>query len=260
MATSLLIIFISSLFLMLPTNILSVSFNFNSFNPYQNYITLEGDAFIPSDSSIYLSKLTSNSSGRASYSTPIQLWDSKTGRLAWFTTTFSFIIGPSSESTSLLADGISFFLSPFSSSIPQNSYGGYLGLFNADNALNSYENQILAVEFDTFQNSWDPLAAPHIGIDINSIASVTTENFASSNVDNALTAYATVNYEPNAKNLSVVLTYPQSGSGVTTTTLEFEVDLRLLLPEWIRVGFSGATGGVVESHKILTWSFSSSFY
>ena len=68
---------------------------------------------------------------------------------------------------SLLLKGL---LSPFNSSIPNNSEGGYLGLFSNETAINGTQNQFVAVEFDTYQNGWDP-SATHVGIDINSIVS-----------------------------------------------------------------------------------------
>ncbi|KAF7809413.1 Agglutinin-2 [Senna tora] len=228
-------------FLMVGHNVHSASFQFDNLQFYTKDISLQGDAFI-SNGTIQLSQVALNSAGRASYAAPIHLWDAETGDLAWFTTTFSFIVGPAATTT--FGDGISFFLSPFPSILPTNSAGGFLGLFSAETALNAYENQIVAVEYDTYGNPWDPPSA-HIGININSIASATSETLPSVNVGSGLTAFATVNYEPNAKNLSVVVTYPQFNVNVESSvsvSLWFLVDLRTVLPEWVSVGFSGATG------------------
>ena len=41
--------------------------------------------------------------------------------------------------------------------------------------------------------------------------------------------------------------------------LSFIVDLSTVLPEWVNVGFSAATGEFNQSHTILSWSFNSSF-
>lgn len=256
-AMSLLILTIFISFLSLAHNVSSTSFKFDTFQSSTKDITLQGDAFITSNGSLQLTEIVQNRAGRASYAAPVRLWDSQTGKLAWFTTTFSFEVGPASPG--LFGDGISFFVAPFSSYIPYNSSGGFLGLFSAETALNAYKNQIVAVEFDTYGNPWDPVSQ-HMGIDINSIASATTVALPSVNVQSGLPAFATVNYEPNEKNLSVVLTYPQSRVNGTTTTLSFLVDLRTILPEWVRVGFSGATGYLVEQHKILSWTFNSSFF
>ena len=249
---SILVLIIS--FLALVHNVKSVSFSFPSFGSYTNDITLQGDAYVNSEGAIKLTPVAPNSVGRASYAAPVHLWDAKTGKLAGFNTTFSFVVAPSGPG--LFGDGIAFFLAPFTSNLPNNSSGGFLGLFSPNSALNVYKNQIVAVEFDSFSgNPWDPPSA-HVGIDVNSIASVTTRKWETGNSFEV--AYATVNYEPIGKSLNVLVTYP--GSSLNTTSLSFVIDLRTVLPEWIRVGFSGATGQLVETHKIYSWTFASSFY
>jgi len=238
------------------------SFRFPSFRPYTAGITLEGDAFASSDAALHLTSTVPRSAGRASFAEPVRLWDAKTGELAGFTTTFSFVVGPATATgpTRLFGDGISFFMAPFRSCIPRNSSGGFLGLFAPETAMNVFKNQVVAVEFDTFGNPWDP-PSKHMGIDINSVASAATVALPGANLESGLTAFATVKYEPVTKNLSVLLEYPRSVVvNGTTTSLSFAVDLRTVLPEWVRVGFSGATGQLVELHKILSWTFSSSFY
>ncbi|CAJ1940313.1 unnamed protein product [Sphenostylis stenocarpa] len=250
---SLLTIIVS--FLGLTQKVKSASFSFPSFGSYTNAITLQGDAYV-SEGAINLTPVAPNNAGRASYAAPVHLWDAKTGKLAAFNTTFSFVVAPNGPG--LFGDGIAFFLAPFNSNIPNNSYGGFLGLFTPDSALNVYQNQIVAVEFDSFGgNPWDPPSA-HIGIDVNSIASATTENWEPNNAGNEVVAYASVMYEPVGKTLEVDLKYP--GTNVTVSRLSFVIDLRTVLPEWIRVGFSGATGQLVEIHNILSWTFASTFY
>ncbi|RDX81591.1 hypothetical protein CR513_37705, partial [Mucuna pruriens] len=219
--------------------------------PYTNpLLTFQGDAF--SSSGVIQLTMVQNgtimrySAGRATYALPVRLWDAKTGKVAGFTTTFSFEIlhGPNT------GDGFSFFLAPFQSHIPQDSFGGYLGLFSPDSALRrSNQNQIVAVEFDMHQNNWDP-AFPHIGIDINSISSVAMVPWE--NDLGLLTVFATVSYDPVAQNLSVVVS--------NGPTISHVIDIRTVLPEWVSVGFSGATGRLIEVHNILSWAFSSTFH
>ncbi|XP_057448593.1 lectin 7-like [Lotus japonicus] len=249
-------------FLMLAHNVNSDAFEFPGFRlPNTKYITFEGDAFA-SDGVLKLTKTAysaplPNSAGRASYAEPVRLWDERTGALAAFTTNFIFYVEPASSGSGLRGDGITFFIAPFISKIPQNSTGGFLGLFSEDSAFNAYQNQIVAVEFDSFANTWDPVAvSSHIGIDINSIVSTTTVPWRTGNNLNESIAFATVNYEAITKNLTVLVS--QGGQGVphTTTRLSYVVDLRTILPEWVRVGFSGATGLLVEQHTIYAWDFS----
>jgi len=248
-------------FLIVAQNVNSAAFTVSNFDPYKTNIELEGNAFI-SDGSIHLTNVVPNSAGRASWGGPVRLWDAHTGDLAGFTSVFSFVVAPTGPG--LIGDGITFFIAPFNSHIPKNSSGGFLGLFNAETALNTYQNQIVAVEFDSFGgnpggNPWDPVY-PHVGIDVNSIASVTTAPWKTGSVVTGFNAIAFVNYEPVEKNLSVVVRYP-GGNFVngTSNSVSFVIDLRTVLPEWVRIGFSGATGQLVELHKILSWSFKSSF-
>ncbi|KAL1290116.1 hypothetical protein AAHE18_20G106300 [Arachis hypogaea] len=215
-------------------------------------IVFEGDADY-SNGGLTLTKIVNsapigNSAGRASYSSPVRLWD------AAFTTTFSFTVEPFLYKP--FGDGIAFFIAPFVSELPKKSSGGYLGLFNADTALDSYKNQIVGVEFDSFSNAWDPNTA-HIGIDVNSIASVTTTPWQPGNV-----ASATIDYEPVSTNLSVYVRYSLVSNNVngSSSSISFVIDLRTVLPEWVKVGFSGSTGQVVDVHRILSWSFNSTFY
>ncbi|XP_050918100.1 lectin 7-like [Lathyrus oleraceus] len=253
------IIFITLIsYLIFAQNVNSASFTISDFDSYQNIIQLEGNAFI-SSGSVHLTGLAPNSTGRASYTGPVRLWNADNGNLASFTSVFSFVVAPNGPG--LFGDGIGFFIAPFNSHIPNNSSGGFLGLFDSETALNSYQNQIVAVEFDSFgENPWDPDYS-HVGIDVNSIASVTTAPWNIRSVPNGYTGFAVVKYEPVTKNLSVVVTYPGS-YGVTevSSKVSFLIDLRTVLPEWVRIGFSGATGQLVELHKILSWSFMSSFY
>ena len=43
-----------------------------------------------------------------------------------------------------------------------------------------------------------------------------------------------------------------------SSSLSYIVDLKTILAEWARVALSAATGELVESHTIRSWSFSSS--
>ncbi|KAK7317695.1 hypothetical protein RJT34_02134 [Clitoria ternatea] len=226
------------------------SFKFPNFSgPYTNtIIAFQGDA-IASNGVIEPTTMQNDAVGRATYALPVRLWDSKTGKTANFTTTFSFVI---QNDPNFLGDGISFFIAPFQSKIPKHSYGGYLGLFTPKTALrNTKSNRIVAVEFDTHPNEWDPPFA-HVGIDVNSIASVVAVKWE--NHLGLITVSATVNYEAIGRNLIVTV----SNNGLTTK-LSHVIDLRTVLPEWVSVGFSGSTGQLIEVHKILSWTFSSSF-
>ncbi|KAK9097010.1 hypothetical protein Sjap_022507 [Stephania japonica] len=236
----------------------SVSFNFSEFQPNTPNISYQEDAF-SSNGVLQLTKnqrdgsLTS-SVGRAIYSQPVRLWDSASRRLTDFTTHFSFIIN--ALNTSKYGDGLCFFLAPSGSEVPPNSTGGFLGLFSEQTAFNSTNNQIVAVEFDSFKNPWDP-SADHVGININSIVSAANVTWRSS-IKNGATANAWVTYNSTTKNLSIFLTYAKNPVYNGNSSLSYVVDLRDVLPEWISVGFSASTGSYAELHNVLSWEFNSS--
>ncbi|KAM4108861.1 hypothetical protein ACB094_03G077400 [Castanea mollissima] len=235
---------------------ISFSFNFSSFNPDNSInLTLQGDA-IPNLDGLQLTKDTRGSSinyrvGRALYHERVHLWDNSTGKLKVtdFTTNFSFII-KAVDDHEFTADGLAFFISPFNSSIPNNFEAGYLGLFSNETAINGTQNQFVAVEFDTFKNTWDNASAPHVGIDINSIVSNASVPLPTTN---GSTTNVLVSYDSASQNLSVFLTNPVFSWNYS---LSYIVDLTIL-PEWVSVGFSATTGWAIELHTILSWSFNS---
>ena len=65
------------------------------------------------------------------------------------------------------------------------------------------------------------------------------------------TVSATVSYDSKTQIFGMALN--------DGTVVAYEIDLRTVLPEFVSVGFSGATGVLIEDHEILSWTFSSSF-
>ncbi|PIA51935.1 hypothetical protein AQUCO_01000065v1, partial [Aquilegia coerulea] len=228
-----------------------------SYNNVPRNLNLQGNA---SSTSGYI-QLTTNrrdallndSTGRATYADPVRLWDSTTGIVADFNTRFRIHI------TMLFppdgADGLAFFLAPNGSVIPPNSGGNCLGLVSQSSRFNSSDNPFVAIEFDTFPNEWDP-GFDHVGIDINSIRSAAT--WTTTSLKNDSTATVWVTYNSSTQNLSVYITFAQNpvfNNGYLI--LSRVVDLQSILPEWITVGFSAATGSSFEVHNILSWEFNS---
>ncbi|KAI3895116.1 hypothetical protein MKX03_025594, partial [Papaver bracteatum] len=193
---------------------------------------------------------------RASYWKPIHLWDARTGMLTDFETDFSFNI-TCVDYIITTCHGITFFLAPLESKVPPNSGGGYIGLMSMDAAENNFmKNQIVAVEFDTFQNSWDP-SSDHVGINVNSIISVANVSLETGSMKDGRIAYARVTYDSTTNNLKVFLTY--NNPVFTHSILHHTVDLSKVLPEQISVGFSASTDDTNSIHyHILSWQFNSS--
>lgn len=248
--------FIAITFALLAARVHSLSFNFPKFSPNVDNLTLQGDAFVSSSQVIQLTRnqqddnLTS-SVGRASYDKPIRLWDAKTGKLTNFFTHFTFVmkaLNPHSH-----GDGISFFIAPFDSEIPVNSSGGYLALFSPETAHDTSANRIVAVEFDSFKNEWDP-SPDHVGINVNSIVSISTCLWNTS-IKNGSTANAWISYNGTTFNLSVFLSYANNPTFSGNSSVSYIIDLRTVMPETVRIGFSASTGALVEIHNIMSWSF-----
>ncbi|KAF7130864.1 hypothetical protein RHSIM_Rhsim10G0175900 [Rhododendron simsii] len=228
-------------------------FQVTNFSPATPNVVYQGDAVtlagaVEFNSITYLCHV-----GWVTYTERVQLWDSKTGALSDFTTNFSFIIDTLESST--YGHGLAFFLAPVGSQIPPNSAGGFLGLFNTTTS-NSAENQMVTVEFDSYSNrEWDP-AYEHIGINNNSIGSVITTPWNAS-LYSGETCTAAITYNASTKNLSVFWSY--GGNSSSQGSLSYKIDLMEILPEWVMVGFSAATGQNLEKHTLQSWAFSSSF-
>ncbi|KAJ4806607.1 receptor lectin kinase [Rhynchospora pubera] len=116
---------------------------------------------------------------------------------------------------------------------------------------------MVAVEFDTYQNLWDPSKC-HVGIDINDISSAVYEMIPNcSYIGKIMTAQ--ISYDHLTQNLSVHL----SGDNYDPTinfNINKTVNLSSILPNEVAIGFSAATGNgytALEVHQLYTWSFNS---
>ncbi|PNX81563.1 lectin [Trifolium pratense] len=224
-----------------------ISFDIPKFVTDQKNLIFQGSANTTSTGKLQLTKATKNSIGRALYSAPIHIWDSKTGNTAHFETSFTFTI--TAPSSTNIADGFAFFIAPIDTQ-PQNiGRAGFLGVFNSQTYNKSI--QTVAVEIDTFYNvDWDTNRDRHIGIDVNSIKSISTKSFV---LQNGKVGNVLIRFNANTNVLSVSLVYP----GIGVYKLDGVVPLKDVVPEWVRIGFSAATGAEFAEHDILSWSFHS---
>ncbi|KAF3971027.1 hypothetical protein CMV_005338 [Castanea mollissima] len=181
-----------------------------------------------------------DTTGRAYYSQPIQLWDPITNVTTDFTTSFEFIMRARPNDSNSTSGGIAFFItSEDSVDSPGNSSAGWLGLFNETTNGNP-SNQMVAVEFDSWQDTWDP-NDNHV------------DPFTSGDI-----MVATVSYDSTSENLSVLLTYIDVPLIANQhLNLTHNVKLRNVLPEKVTVGFSASTGRAIPVQAIRSWNFSS---
>ncbi|CAA2954618.1 L-type lectin-domain containing receptor kinase -like [Olea europaea subsp. europaea] len=153
---------------------------------------------------------------------------------------FRFVID--SSNSNCHADGLTFFLAPVDSTIPRNSSGSGLDLAYFDAMANISGDPFVAVESDTYTNDWDPYG-PHVGIDINSLISVTNFTWRD-NITEGRQNDAWIGYNLTTKNLSVIFTGYMSNQK-QKSRLDYKVDLRNYLPELVLLG-EGGFGGVYQ--------------
>ncbi|KAK9077159.1 hypothetical protein SSX86_005495 [Deinandra increscens subsp. villosa] len=256
MITSFLLVFIPF--------VASFSFNFtniSSSNRNQD-ITIVGDSYVSNDGI----QLTPNEigsdrrqkAGRATYIRPLHLWDSGSGELASFSTNFTFVID--SNGGRDYGDGLAFFLAQNNSEITR---GGAMGLpINATTIVAT--SQFVAVEFDTYPNTWDPVIrgtntsmGDHVGISISSLTSVKSRKWLSDIAGGAV-CQAWITYDSVSNNLSVSFTGFRNNRVVRQDGLVYTVDLKKELPEWVIFGFSAATGASFQKNNVRSWTFNSS--
>ncbi|KAL8116558.1 hypothetical protein AgCh_022905 [Apium graveolens] len=234
----------------------SLSFTFNNFSPNIGNISFDRNATLSSNTIQLTADLASM--GRATYSQPMNLWDDTSRNLTDFTTHFSFIIN--SQNRTKYGDGIAFFLAPVGSKIPRTATkGGSLGLTTDEQQLNSTDNPFVAVEFDVYTNPrWDPVGE-HVGIDLNSMKSVTNVSWlgGKSSVLEGLKNDAWITYRSSSKNLSVIFT-ALSNNRTINQSVSYIVDLRKYLPQNVTFGFSASTGNQSAICSIYSWGFNTS--
>ena len=250
-------------FLLLINNVKSDSFSFNfpKFDTDAKNIVIDGDAKT-TGGVLQLTKKdqfgnpSPHSVGFSAFFGAIQLSDKQSGKVADFATEFSFVVNP--KGSQLHGDGFAFYIASLDYDFPENSSdGGFLGLFDKETAFNTSKNSIVAVEFDSFTNEWDPLFpenSPHIGIDINTIESSIAVPWPIDRQPQGTIGKARISYNTGSKDLSVFVTYPNSPAKVDVI-VSYPIDFASVLSERVYVGFSGATGQVAETHDILSWSF-----
>ncbi|XP_065873086.1 L-type lectin-domain containing receptor kinase IX.1-like [Euphorbia lathyris] len=232
----------------------SISFQKSRFDPSDTSIILEGGAYfyvgaIELNSDSYMCQV-----GRATYAQKVPLWDSQTAKLSDFSTHFSFFIDVLASPS--YGSGLSFFLAPSEFPIPTNSACGFLGLYNLT-TINSTNNQIFHIEFDSYSDpGWDP-PVEHVGINNGSLSSAIYTRWNAS-LHSGDPADVWITYNSNAKNLTVSWKYQTTSSLQEKSSLSYIIDLRDVLPEWVTIGFSAASRDFIERHAVQSWEFDSS--
>ncbi|XP_011043392.1 PREDICTED: L-type lectin-domain containing receptor kinase VII.1-like isoform X2 [Populus euphratica] len=250
----------------------AIDFVFNGFN--SSSVSLYGSAIIESRI-LTLTNQTSFSIGRALYPTKIPTKTPNSSFVYPFSTSFIFAMAP--YKNVLPGHGLVFLFVPFTG-IQGSSSAQNLGFLNFTNG-NSSDNHMLGIEFDVFANEeFSDMNDNHVGIDVNSLTSIEAadagywpDNSGSSSNGNTSDEDSNSFKEQdlnNGKNYQVWIDYEDSMINVTMAPagmkrparplLNVSLNLSDVFEDEMYVGFTSSTGQLVESHKILAWSFSNS--
>ncbi|KAG2683768.1 hypothetical protein I3760_10G048800 [Carya illinoinensis] len=264
------LIFLLLLIFMFFRSISAVDFTFNGFK--SSDMLLYGFATVESRV-LTLTNRTTYTIGRALYPQKIPAKKPNSSYVYPFSTSFIFSMAP--YKNTLPGHGIVFLFVPFTG-ITGASSAQHLGLFNFTTNGNS-EDHIFGVEFDVFQNQeFDDINNNHVGIDVDSLKSIQAhdagywpDNQRGNNVSDIHDAKSFEELKlNNGENYQVWIDYSDSLINVTMAPAGMKRPLRPLLnvslnlsemfEDEMYVGFTSATGALMESHKILAWSFSNS--
>lgn len=142
----------------------------------------------------------------------------------------------------------------------------HLGIFNFTNNGDP-NNRIFGVEFDVFANQeFNDINDNHVGVVVNSLTSVSSavagfyggrdgERFTEARLNSGDNYQAWIEFNGSAINVTMA----RAGSRKPIRPLiSIPLNLTGVLLDDMFVGFTGATGQLVQSHRILSWSFSNS--
>lgn len=172
-----------------------------------------------------------------------------------FSAAFEFRIsspGGVSDGIAAGADGLAFVVQRVGATALGGS-GEALG-YGARNNVPAIGNSV-AVEFDTFKNSWDP-DSNHVGIDKNgNLTSIATAGVSTA-FDNGTKWSVWVDY--NGSVLEVRAS--QNGIRPTTALLSQSIDIADTIGgSTAFVGFTAATGSAYGKHEVLSFAFSDTY-
>ncbi|KAF9589789.1 hypothetical protein IFM89_028724 [Coptis chinensis] len=238
----------------------TTEFIFNTFN--SSNLTLHGATTLDEEHNILT--LTNNSAftmGRAFYTSKVPTRTPNTSKIISFYTSFIFSMTP--VKGSFPGHGLVFLFSPFAT-IEGGSSAQNLGLFNRTNDGNE-DNHVLGVEFDVFENPvFSDIDENHVGVDVNSLTSVVArsagywddvkvDKFKSLKLNNGVNYQVWIDYQDSLLNVTMAV------AGMTRPKkplISDSLNLCDVFLDEMYVGFSAATGQLVETHRILAWGFS----
>ncbi|CAM6126784.1 unnamed protein product [Calypogeia fissa] len=214
-----------------------------------NYM-IDGSLFL---GSINNSETSRNVSGRCLYKNPVNLMDQCAQS---FGTMFRFRTSNSAYGSISGLEGLAFIIA--SDTSMQGEGGGYLGWLNSTTNGQAVPGHNFAVEIDFVQDVQfhDP-PHPHIGVDLNSLSSVTTGDIQLSyDAEEINTVW--IDYYTSTKTLDVYI--GDIDWKPPSPTVSTHVDLTEILSGGMFVGFSASTVVSQDSYaelEVIGWTFNS---
>ncbi|KAM1283726.1 hypothetical protein ACFX2J_026533 [Malus domestica] len=213
-----------------------------------------------------------NLSGRVFYNHSFTLWEdsgsnssdpaANGSRVASFNSSFLFnVFRP--ISSAIPGEGLAFLIAP-DMTLPVGSHGQYLGLTNATTDGDP-NNHLLAVELDTFKQSFDP-DDNHMGININSIRSNKTVSLSDLDIQisppDAQFYMVWIEYGGDSHQLDVYMAKQQdprtkgfvTHARPTRPILTDKINLKDIVKQQSYFGFAASTGTAIELHCVLKWN------
>ncbi|MEO1005063.1 MAG: PQQ-dependent sugar dehydrogenase, partial [Cyanobacteria bacterium J06638_38] len=209
-------------------------------------LTINGNA-APTGDVLRLTSSGANQAGSTFFDRPLAI-DSNTS----FATQFQFQISGGSGG----ADGFTFILQNDAAGLNSLGYrGGDLGYASEQNTASSGIAQSLAIEFDTYRNSWDD-NNNHLSIlRDGSVRNPLTTVAAPLDLNSGSLLNAWIDYDGTSNLLSVFL--GNTADKPTTALLSQTIDLALVLGSQAFIGFSAGTGGLSNNHDLINWELTS---
>ncbi|KAM6550213.1 hypothetical protein CsatB_000021 [Cannabis sativa] len=254
------LLILQTLLLLLLPSALSVEFIFNGFNNSNNNLLLYGNATVDDHSNILtLTNNTHFSIGRALFKTKIPTKKPNSSLVLPFSTSFIFSMAP--YKNILPGHGLVFII------VPSTGLNGavavqHLGFLNRTNEGRA-DNHVFGVEFDVFKNEeFDDMNDNHVGIDVNALKSKKVHEagywesekiFKKLKLNSGENYQVWIDYNDSLISVGMVLAGMKRPK---IPLLSFEYNLSEVFQDEMYFGFTSSTGQLVQSHKILAWSFS----